>query len=594
MSHDADNLNEIVEEFQQLTHKPERFLNSEADVPECIKVNLKKFYDFSKSQEKKLNNSKGLPQLLINGFDIEQIWQEIELQNSSVLSKSLSNLPKYIINRDNLVFSNLVNEEVSYDDDGDEIDDDKDQSKTKIEDKDDSGNVSDDDLSEKEDVSNEEEMEVDNIENGNVYTSRKKSVVDDEFFKLDEMENFLNSEEKKDLDNSSKKPKQIEGEEESDSDDEDSINLFEEDDSDEENDKTRTAKFKDFFRASNPDVQNKPKRNKFLETMDDEDENQVVKSSLELRQERLQEKIAQIEENAVSEKPWTLKGEILAENRPQNSLLEEIVEFDLTARPAPVITENTTMQLEDIIKQRIKDKAFDSVVRKERPVETPLEYKKKLLLDQEKSKHSLAQIYEKEFLDQQAALDPANADKEEEEPRLHKDIKILLRDLFNKLDALSNFHFTPKPALPEMRVVNNMPAITMEEVAPVTATEASLLAPEEIRNKTKGDILGASEKSKTDKKRERRKKKLKQKHHIKTINKNLISKGKSKGKKTDLNVLKHRNTQKMDESSTKSIKSSKAFFTQLQEQAQAHINKKVQGSGKKKNTNKLNARKLKL
>ncbi|XP_028145478.1 U3 small nucleolar ribonucleoprotein protein MPP10 [Diabrotica virgifera virgifera] len=590
MPHPADNLNEIVEQFQQLTHKPERFLNSEGDVPDCVKVNIKNFYDFSKSQEKKLNNSKGLPQLLIKGFDIEQIWQEIELQNSSVLQKSLSDLPKYILNRDSLVFSSLVQEEPSYDydDDGDEIEDDKDS--TFIADKDDSG-VSDD-LSEKEDGNNDEE--VDNI-NGNIYTSKKKSVVDDEFFKLDEMENFLNVEEKKDLpENSNKKPKQMEGEEESDSDDEDSINLFEEEDSDEENDKSRTAKFKDFFRPSNPDVQVKPKRNKFLEEMDIEEENQEVKSSLELRQERLQEKIAQIEENAVSEKPWTLKGEILAENRPQNSLLEEIVEFDLTARPAPVITENTTMQLEDIIRQRIKDKAFDSVVRKEKPIETPLEFKKKLLLDQEKSKHSLAQIYEKEFLDQQAALDPANADKEEEEPRLHRDIKVLMRDLFNKLDALSNFHFTPKPALPEMRVVNNMPAITMEEVAPVTANEASLLAPEEIRNKTKGDILGASEKSKTDKKRERRKKKLKQKHHIKTINKNLISKGKSKGKKTDINVLKHRNTHKMDESSTKSIKSSKAFFNQLQEQAQAHINKKVQGSEKKKNTNKLNARKIKL
>lgn len=42
--------------------------------------------------------------------------------------------------------------------------------------------------------------------------------------------------------------------------------------------------------------------------------------------------------------------------------------------------------------------AWDDVVRKEKPKEDAYEYKKRLTLDHEKSKLSLAEIYEQEYL----------------------------------------------------------------------------------------------------------------------------------------------------------------------------------------------------
>lgn len=43
-------------------------------------------------------------------------------------------------------------------------------------------------------------------------------------------------------------------------------------------------------------------------------------------------KIGELEKAALAEKPWQLTGEVTAQTRPENSMLEEDVEFEQTSR----------------------------------------------------------------------------------------------------------------------------------------------------------------------------------------------------------------------------------------------------------------------
>ncbi len=60
----------------------------------------------------------------------------------------------------------------------------------------------------------------------------------------------------------------------------------------------------------------------------------------------LQERIRELEEAAMGEKAWHMKGEVDAASRPLNSALEMDLDYDTTAKPPPAPTEEAT-QVDD-------------------------------------------------------------------------------------------------------------------------------------------------------------------------------------------------------------------------------------------------------
>uniref|UniRef100_A0A1B0CH88 Putative u3 small nucleolar ribonucleoprotein snornp subunit n=1 Tax=Lutzomyia longipalpis TaxID=7200 RepID=A0A1B0CH88_LUTLO len=192
--------------------------------------------------------------------------------------------------------------------------------------------------------------------------------------------------------------------------------------------------------------------------------------------DKLKEKISEMEEEALQGRSWQMKGEITGAKREKNALLEEVLEFDLGARPQPQITEKTSKSLEDIILQRIQSKCYDNVVRKVR-VDTEQRFSKELVLDHTKSSVPLSELYEKSYMKQVSG--DKNAEEEDKQAPQKKEITKMLNTLFGKLDALSNFYHTLNRDGKELKIISSDPVTAEDCLVPESANDAQLMAPPE-------------------------------------------------------------------------------------------------------------------
>ena len=210
------------------------------------------------------------------------------------------------------------------------------------------------------------------------------------------------------------------------------------------------------------------------------------RSNHQKRQAKLAAEIRKLEAANVSKRDWTLSGEARAADRPLNSLLEEDLDFERVGKPIPVITSEVSEDIEALIKRRIVAREFDEVIRR-RPGDLVTGADKNVRrgrfeLDDSKPQQSLAEVYEAEHLHN---VDPDGymSKRDEKLKKEHEAIEKLWADVIAKLDALSSWHYKPRPPQANINVVADVPTISMEDARPSVGGDVggqSMLAPQEI------------------------------------------------------------------------------------------------------------------
>ncbi|KNC98900.1 rRNA-processing protein MPP10 [Spizellomyces punctatus DAOM BR117] len=477
-----------------------------------------------------------LDKVWVDGFDAEQIWEQIWMLVGPFGEYFGDKVQEILENAEGDAEESDVHvEELEEDEEEDVSEHDEDEDVDNEDEEEEEGEEQDEELEENDNedmLSGSDPLDDDQVSNASNPSDsprKRKSIIDDEFFSLEDMERFADFGEARDMKRARRNQEDLE-------EDDDEFAL--EDELNEEDENANEIRYEDFFgpreqHHERPDArvrfsdQNQVKEfqreDENQEEQDQEDEDQgeenptvhpsrtanlfdedtqpdTTISTFEREQKKLAAQITQLESEAIAPKPWTLNGEAFSKSRPVNSLLEEDLEYEHAAKPVPVITEEKTSSLEDLIKQRIKDAVFDDVVRKAPPRDRDFDPNRRIEIIEEKSSKGLAEVYEEDYMRKTGQT--TTTEKDAALAAQHAEIDTLFKSLCQNLDALSNWHFQPKPTTVELQVtpLPNAPALQMEDITPSHVADSALVAPSEVFAPPK-DLKGDKELSSGTKKR---------------------------------------------------------------------------------------------
>ncbi|KAF0726460.1 hypothetical protein AaE_009607, partial [Aphanomyces astaci] len=334
----------------------------------------KYLYDKAKKRESSSSvATSSLEALYVDGFDADQIWEQLKLQNEPLAKEVGRQIKKFAKNPSSVAFftpqgdGGATAAAGSADDEEDASEDEQspDEDVVDGDDDDDDKDLEDEEDVEDDDMDDDDDDELTSAPKKTLAKKRKRRDLEDGFFDWDEMEKAAEEEELNDDDDD-------EDGDENDDDDGDDDDDFEDEDDDGLNEKTAT--YKDLFdepteEAAGGDEEDEEEeeeeeedttrslKRKSAELTDDQAEELAERGILSTHQRRsthLHDQIKSLEDEALGDKPWALKGEVKGMARPENSLLEADLEYDRPTKVAPIITVEVTQELEELIKTRIR------------------------------------------------------------------------------------------------------------------------------------------------------------------------------------------------------------------------------------------------
>ena len=589
---------------------------------------LKDLYDVSSSSTSKSFGP--FSTLTIDGLDLESLWEQVQTRNRPLLrfiKKKSGALIKAM--KSNNQKSTQLNE-LAQEEDEDE-DEEEDEGEEEGDQQDDMQNEDDveiaNDSSSSRDNDSEEEEEEEEEEEG-----ESGEHAEDHAF-LDDMEAFLDAAEEREEKFERKQQRREQAaaqkgaaeEEDSDSEEDDELFVQRElyEDGEDGGEGEASYKFRDFFaKAPKRDAGRKggkvgskgPKSgHKYMDEEDDEEEeddgedfsengqddykeedeeeeeeeipNAETLTAHQRHKMQLATQIKELEAELIGTKSWDLRGEIKGGDRPENSLLGINADIERASKPAPLVTQEYTTSLEEMILQRIKDEKYDDVVPP--PPRQTISAKDEFFLSQEKDRTGLGDLYAQEFLSKSASVSKSAAQTEKEELAT-VELKGLFHKICRQLDALSHFQYSPRPVIAEASITANaLPSISLEDITPITVSGGSAAAPEDIHKKQRGRaaaLVSEAELTTDDRKRLRRasksvrRKKLRQEE---TKEKEASKVGKASAR---FEEKKLKDTLKSDsrvqeggtgDPEQANYANSSQFFASLQRQAQQDISSKA-------------------
>ncbi|KAL0245156.1 hypothetical protein GEMRC1_009236 [Eukaryota sp. GEM-RC1] len=302
--------------------------------------------------------------------------------------------------------------------------------------------------------------------------------------------------------------------------------------------------YEDFFGSEEPPKQ--PLLPDSEEEFDDEEGEAMV--------DEKEEYLRKLEDESLQEKDWFMRGEVSVSDRPKDSLLSAIVDYDMGMTRKKVDEEEddedetspgskSGSNLEEIIKQRIKDGLFDDPIKVDAPVDNPDAGRDQSVDERGPGQRdSLSSMYEQDFLKLRGVVN------DEEIEELHNDSQILLERIMLELDKLtqSKHGFSIKKG--QFVDVEDIKAVNVASISANDTVSMELLPHQLASAGTKKSAIASSQELTTEEKKAKRRKtkqKLKGQEFVskKRVEKELGTDGVKYGRSSEFFKL-------MDERST--------------------------------------------